>query len=129
METVPLLDHHYLKENYHQVGFSYLLPEILELFRGQATLHLETIEQHLAMGNLHEVALEAHTLKGAAGSAGATALALAAHHLEETAADSAISEVSQQVHALHELVAQTADAITMELVRLGTGADTDVSLL
>lgn len=129
METVPLLDQHYLKENYHQVGFSYLLPEILELFRGQAPLHLETIEQHLAMGNLHEVALEAHTLKGAAGSAGATALALAAHHLEETAADSAISEVSQQVHALRELVAQTAAAITMELVRLGTDADTDISLL
>lgn len=126
METVPLLDQHYLKENYHQVGFSYLLPEILELFRGQATLHLETIEQHLAMGNLHEVALEAHTLKGAAGSAGATALALAAHHLEETAEDSAISEISQQVHALREITDQTTAAITAELARLATGAGDDL---
>lgn len=128
METVPLLDQHYLKENYHQVGFSYLLPEILELFRGQATIHLETIEQHLALGNLHQVALEAHTLKGAAGSTGAVALALAAHHLEETATDSEIARVSQQVRELRELVAQTDAAITRELVRLGTGADDDLNL-
>ena len=128
METVPLLDHHYLKENYHQVGFSYLLPEILELFRGQATIHLETIEQHLMQGNLHELTQEAHTLKGAAGSVGATALAQLAQHLEETAENSVIAEVSQQVHALRELVAQTDAAITRELVRLGTGADDDLNL-
>ncbi|SJZ51044.1 Hpt domain-containing protein [Trichlorobacter thiogenes] len=126
METVALLDHHYLRENYHQAGFSYLLPEILELFRDQATLHLETIEQHLMQGNLHEVAQEAHTLKGAAGSVGAAALAQLAHHLEESAPVSQIAEVSQQVRALRELIAQTDTAITTELVRLGTGADDDL---
>lgn len=75
METVALLDYHYLQENYYQVGFSYLLPEILELFRNQAALYLKAIEQHLMQGNLQELAQEAHTLKGAAGSVGAAALA------------------------------------------------------
>ena len=123
MESVPLLDHHYLNENYHQVGFSYLLPEILELFRGQAAIHLNIIEQHLMQGNLHEVAQEAHTLKGAAGSIGAAALAQLAKYVEETAADSDIAKVSQQVHALREITDQTTAAITTELVRLGTGAE------
>jgi HPt (histidine-containing phosphotransfer) domain-containing protein len=126
METVPLLDQHYLRVNYHQAGFSYLLPEILELFRDQATLHLEAIEQRLMQGNLHELAQEAHTLKGAAGSVGAAALAQLAHHLEESAAVSQIAEVSQQVRALRELMAQTDTAITTELVRLGTGSDDDL---
>lgn len=129
METVPLLDHHYLKENYHQVGFSYLLPEILELFRGQATIHLETIEQYLALCNLHQVAQEAHTLKGAAGSVGAAALALAAHHLEETAPGNDIAAVSLQVAALREITDQTTAAITVELARLATGAGDDLYLL
>jgi len=128
METVALLDQHYLRENYHQVGFSYLLPELLELFRGQAILHLETIEQHLTQGNLHEVALEAHTLKGAAGSVGATALAQIAHHLEESAPDSDIAAVSLQVAALREITDQTTAAIRAELARLATGADDDLDL-
>lgn len=123
METVPLLDHHYLKENYHQVGFSYLLPEILELFRVQATIHLKAIEQHLMQGNLHEVAQEAHTLKGAAGSVGAAALAQLAQYVEENATNSDIAKASQLVHALRERTDQTTAAITTELVRLGTGTE------
>lgn len=129
METVALLDHHYLRENYHQVGFSYLLPEILELFRGQATLHLEAIEQYLTQGNLHEVVLEAHTLKGAAGSVGATALAQIAHHLEESAPVSDIVEISLQVAALREITDQTIAAITVELTRLATGVDDELDPL
>ena len=129
METVALLDQHYLRENYHQVGFSYLLPEMLELFRGQAALHLKAIEQQLTQGNLHELAVEAHTLKGAAGSVGAAALAQMAHHLEEFAPANDIAAVSLQVAALREITDQTSAAITAELARLATGAGDDLYLL
>ena len=126
MTKAALLDQDYLRVNYHQAGFSYLLPEILELFRGQATIYLKAIEQHLMQGNLHELAQEAHTLKGAAGSVGAAALAQIAQDLEETAPDSDVTAVALQVDSLREITDRTDAAIAAELARLA--ADTDDAL-
>lgn len=126
MTKAALLDQDYLRVNYHQAGFSYLLPEILELFRSQAAIYLKAIEQHLMQGNLHELAQEAHTLKGAAGSVGAAALAQIAQDLEETAPDSDVTAVALQVDSLREITDRTDAAIAAELARLA--ADTDDAL-
>ena len=126
MTKAALLDQDYLRVNYHQAGFSYLLPEILELFRSQAAIYLKAIEQHLMQGNLHELAQEAHTLKGAAGSVGAAALAQIAQDLEETAPDSDVTAVALQVDSLREITDRTNAAIAAELARLA--ADTDDTL-
>jgi HPt (histidine-containing phosphotransfer) domain-containing protein len=125
-EQAALLDHEYLHINYHDAGFSYLLPEIMALFRSQAAIYLDSIEQHLMQGDLHGLALEAHTLKGAAGSVGATALAQIANNLEETASGSNIAEVSLQVGALREITSQTTAAITAELERLANTTNDDL---
>lgn len=126
MDKAAVLDQDYLRVNYHQAGFSYLLPEILALFRRQAAIYLQSIEQHLMQANLHELALEAHTLKGAAGSVGAAALAQIAQHLEETVPDSDIAAVTLLVDSLREITDRTDAAITAELVRLA--AETDDTL-
>ena len=126
MTKAALLDQDYLRVNYHQAGFSYLLPEILELFRSQAAIYLKAIEQHLMQGNLHELAQEAHTLKGAAGSVGAAALAQIAQDLEETAPDSDVTAVALQVDSLRKITDRTDAAIAAELARLA--ADTDDAL-
>ena len=125
-DQTALLDFDYLQINYHDAGFSYLLPEILELFRSQAGLYLNSIEHYLAHADLHALTLEAHTLKGAAGSVGAAALALAAQQLEETTVDSGIAEVSRQVDALRELTARTDAALTTEIARLVTATEDDL---
>ncbi|ACD96312.1 Hpt domain-containing protein [Trichlorobacter lovleyi] len=126
MDKAAVLDQDYLRVNYHQAGFSYLLPEILALFRRQAAIYLQSIEQHLMQANLHELALEAHTLKGAAGSVGAAALAQIAQHLEETVPDSDIAAVTLLVDSLREITDRTDAAITAELARLA--AETDDTL-
>ena len=132
MEHLPeqdaLLDYEYLQVNYHNAGFGYLLPEMLELFRGQAILYLQSIEQHLQAGDLKALAMEAHTLKGAAGSVGATALAQMAYRLENTTPDTDITTVTKQVKQLHELTRQTGATITAELARLAAETDNDLNL-
>lgn len=123
MDKAAVLDQDYLRVNYHQAGFSYLLPEILALFRRQAAIYLQSIEQHLMQANLHELAQEAHTLKGAAGSVGAAALAQIAQHLEETAPDSNIAAVTLLVDSLREITDLTDAAIAAELARLAIETD------
>ncbi|MDK9718400.1 MAG: Hpt domain-containing protein [Trichlorobacter sp.] len=128
-DQTALLDFEYLQINYHDAGFGYLLPEILELFRGQATLYLDLIEDHLRHADLHALALEAHTLKGTAGSVGAAAIEQAALLLENGVADAAITTVAAQVGQLRKIVQQTETAITAELARLASTANEDVHLL
>lgn len=123
MDKAAVLDQDYLRVNYHQAGFSYLLPEILALFRRQAAIYLQSIEQLLMQANLHELAQEAHTLKGAAGSVGAAALAQIAQHLEETAPDSNIAAVTLLVDSLREITDLTDAAIAAELARLAIETD------
>ena len=129
MDKAAVLDQDYLMVNYHQAGFSYLLPEILALVRRQAAIYLQLIEQHLMQANLHELALEAHTLKGAAGSVGAAALAQIAQHLEETVPDSDIAAVALLVDSLREITDRTDAAIAAELARLAAETDDTLDLV
>lgn len=128
MTQAAVLDQDYLMANYHQPGFSYLLPEILTLFRRQAAIYLQSIEQYLEKGDMQVLAMEAHTLKGAAGSVGAAALAEIAEYLEETAPASDIAEVRQQVGLLREVTGRTDAAIAVELARLAAEADDELGL-
>ena len=133
MENPPdqaaLLDYEYLQTNYHDAGFGYLLPEILELFRGQATLYQDLIERHLRHADLDALSREAHTLKGTAGSVGAVAIEQAALLLEEGAAAADITAVAAQVEQLRKIIQQTDRVITAELIRLADTAPDDLHLL
>lgn len=128
MEKAAVLDQDYLMVNFHQAGFSYLLPEILTLFRGQATNSLHSIEEQLKKMDTKAIAMEAHTLKGAAGSVGAAALAQMALQLEESAPGSDIDSVTLQVGSLRKIIEQTETAIDEELARLAVKTDDDLDI-
>jgi len=127
-EQLPLLDQDYLRINYHEAGFSYLLPEILELFHGQLQTYLQNIELSFPQGDLQGLAAEAHTLKGTAGSVGAVALAMAASNLEQHAsADNAL--LHDLIAQLRQIAALTDTAIIAELARLAVEDDAALNLL
>jgi HPt (histidine-containing phosphotransfer) domain-containing protein len=128
-EQLPPLDQDYLKINYHEAGFSYLLPEILALFHSQIRIYLQNIEQLYLQGDLHGLAAEAHTLKGTAGSVGATALAAAAAVLEHHAASSDSIVLNERMVQLRQVLALTDDAIIEELARLAAEDDAALNLL
>jgi len=113
-----LLDHDYLQANYHEAGFSYLLPELLELFRTQSAIYLQSLETLLGQGNLKGLSEEAHSLKGAAGSVGAAALAEAAQTLENTVKNADIATATALVLHLSTLSKLTDSAIIEELEQL-----------
>ncbi len=128
-EALPPLDQDYLRINYHEAGFSYLLPEILELFHGQIRIYLQNIEQLYLKGDLQGLAAEAHTLKGSAGSVGATALAAAAAVLEHHTASSDSITLNEQLDQLRQTVTLTDAAIVVELARLAAEDDAALNLL
>lgn len=123
------LDQNYLRINYHEAGFGYLLPEILTLFHGQATIYLHAIEQHLLQGNVPALVSEAHALKGAAGSVGAAALAQVAEQLEDNASPGDLALLASLVDQLRRATALTDVAIVAELEQLATEDDKKLNLL
>jgi HPt (histidine-containing phosphotransfer) domain-containing protein len=110
-----LLDHDYLRVNFHEAGFRYLLPDILLLFQGQLPVCQQLLEQLLYKGDLQGLAAEAHTLKGSASSVGADALAQAAKYIEEQAPFGTQANAAILVEQLIQLIALTDEAITAEL--------------
>ena len=126
---VQQLDQEYLRINFHEAGFSYLLPELLELFYGQVTTYLQNIDLFLQQGELQKLAEEAHSLKGTAGSVGATPLATAAGALEQQAATADRIMLQQLVTQLHQTAEETHKAIVIELTRLATEEDAALNLL
>jgi HPt (histidine-containing phosphotransfer) domain-containing protein len=124
-----LLDHDYLRVNFHEAGFRYLLPEILLLFQGQLAICQQSFEQLLTKGDLQGLAVEAHTLKGSAGSVGADALAQAAKHIEEQAPFGTQENAAMLVKQLKQLAELTEGAITAELERLTREEDSFLDLL
>jgi HPt (histidine-containing phosphotransfer) domain-containing protein len=120
-----LLDHDYLQINYHEAGFSYLLPELLELFREQSAIYLQSLEECLGQGNLKGLSEEAHSLKGAAGSVGAAALAEAAQTLENTVIHADIATATALVTHLSRVSKLTDSAIAAELELLANQQDND----
>ncbi|MBV5349981.1 Hpt domain-containing protein [bacterium] len=121
----PLLDHDYLQINYHEAGFSYLLPELLQLFREQSALYLQSLEKFLGQSNFKGLSLEAHSLKGAAGSVGAAALAEAAQTLEQTVLATDMTTATALVMHLSRLSKLTDSAIAAELELLANQQDND----
>ncbi len=128
-EAVVLLDQDYLRINFHEVGFSYLLPEILELFQGQVSVYLHKIELFFQQSDLPGLVAEAHALKGTAGSVGATALAMVASHLEQHAASADSIELNNLMVQLRQVAGQTDHAIVIELARLAAEEDAALNLL
>lgn len=126
---VQQLDQEYLRINFHEAGFSYLLPELLELFYGQVTTYLQNIDLFLQQGELQKLAEEAHSLKGTAGSVGATPLATAAGALEQQAATADRIILQQLATQLHQTAEETHKAIVIELTRLATEEDAALNLL
>ncbi len=126
---VQQLDQEYLRINFHEAGFSYLLPELLELFYGQVTTYLQNIDLFLQQGELQKLAEEAHSLKGTAGSVGATPLATAAGALEQQAATADRIMLQQLATQLHQTAEETHKAIVIELTRLATEEDAALNLL
>lgn len=117
-DKLPLLDQKYLLQNFHEVGFSYLLPEILVLFREQSAIYLQSLETCLNQGDLKGLSTEAHSLKGAAGSVGAAALAEAAETIEDSAADTDHAAATALLTHLRTISKQTDEAIVTELEHL-----------
>lgn len=125
-DPTQLLDQDYLRNNFHDVGFSYLLPELFELFSKQTSEGLQVLEQHYQNNDLAAMVMEAHTLKGTASSLGAAALSLAAADLERTAEEDDSGRIAQTYHHLQEVAAQTLQAVTHELEQLTKDNELDV---
>jgi HPt (histidine-containing phosphotransfer) domain-containing protein len=123
------LDQEYLRINFHEAGFSYLLPEILKLFQGQVSVYLTNIEQSFQHGNLQRLSAEAHSLKGSAGSVGATALAAVAEFLEQHAESADNTVLRDRLAQLQQTAKQTDDAIIVELANLAVKNDEFLNLL
>jgi len=117
-----LLDQDYLQANYHDAGFSYLLPEIFELFLEQTAIYLHRLGELLKQGKIQEMSENAHTLKGAAGSIGATALAEAAEVLEHAVVYADLATTTVLLENLIDLSRLTGIEITAELDKLSAKA-------
>jgi len=128
-KQLTLLNHDYLRVNFHEAGFSHLLPEILLLLQGQLPACQQSFEQLLHKGDLQGLAMEAHTLKGAAGSVGADALAQAAGHIESNAPFTTQANAALLVEQLNQVIELTDGAITAELERLAREEDAFLNLL
>lgn len=115
-----LLSRRYLQENFHDTGFGYLLPELLELFTQQTRSYLSALHQLHRTGDLQALAAEAHGLKGTAGSVGAAALAKAAADLEQAVLDDSHTPdlISRLVQDILKLGPETLAAAAAERARL-----------
>ncbi|NJD37653.1 MAG: Hpt domain-containing protein [Geobacter sp.] len=125
-DPTQLLDQEYLRNNFHDVGFSYLLPELLELFSKQTSEGMQSLGQHCAKQDYPSLAIEAHTLKGTAGSVGAGTLSLVAADLERAAEEGDSGRIAQTYCRLQEVAAQTLQAVTHELEQLAKDHQLDV---
>jgi HPt (histidine-containing phosphotransfer) domain-containing protein len=123
------LDQEFLRINFHEAGFSYLLPEILKLFQGQVSIYMTNIEQSFQHGDVQRLSAEAHSLKGSAGSVGATALAAAAEFLERHAESADSTVLRDRLVQLQQTAKQTDDAIIVELANLAVKNDEFLNLL
>jgi len=125
-DPTQLLDRDYLRDNFHDVGFSYLLPELLELFSKQTCEGLQALEQFYATHDYQALTVEAHTVKGTAGSVGAAALSTAAADLEHAAQEGDSVRIAQTYNHLQEVAAQTLQAVAHELEQLARENELDV---
>lgn len=125
-DPTQLLDQNYLRNNFHDAGFSYLLPELLELFSKQADDGLQALEQHYQKKDLAAVTIEAHTLKGTASSVGAAALSVAAADLEHAAQDRDAGRIEQAYTQLQAVAAKTLQAVAHELEQLNRENELDL---
>ena len=117
-ELPPVIDQEYLKTNYLDTGFGYLLPELLELCRQQADASLAALERYLSAKDFQSLANEAHLIKGTAGTAGVGLLAHRAHLIEREAKTADDTTLSALLADLKEAVRQTDAAISNEIQRL-----------
>lgn len=115
-----LLDHDYLRDNFLAVGFADLLVEILTTFRKQARLNLTAIQEAQAGQDWAALAETAHTLKGTAGSVGASRLANTAEQLELILTEGDRMCIARLVTELAEVLSSTDQAIATELERTDT---------
>ncbi len=127
-DIVDFLDEEYIRINYHEAGFSYLLPEILTLFIEQSFLHLQKLELLFQHGNLHELSIEAHTLKGSASSIGATTLADTAQTIEINAESANMEDLALMFDKLKRTIESTNIAIAKKLEKLSESENTDLDL-
>ncbi len=127
-DNVDFLDEEYIRINYHEAGFSYLLPEILKLFIEQSFLHLEKLELLFKHGNLHELSAEAHTLKGSASSIGATTLADTAQAIEKNAESANMEDLAMMFDKLKRTIESTNIAIAKELEKLSETENSEPDL-
>jgi len=127
-DNAEFLDEEYIRINYHEAGFSYLLPEILTLFLEQSAVHLQKLELLFQQSNLHELSAEAHTLKGSASSIGATILANAAQSVEENAESSNQENLTLMFNKLKQASESTNIAIAKELKVLSEAENNDLEL-
>ena len=121
-----VLDLDYLQENYHEAGFGYLLPEILELCRQQTSTSLAALEACLSAGDLQNLAGEAHLLKGTAGTVGAALLSEKAYYLELAAENADLGNLQRLLEELKAAAYLTNQVIDKELDRLATANEPDV---
>lgn len=112
-----LLDHDYLRDNFLAVGFADLLVEILTTFRKQARLNMTAIQQAQAGQDWAALAETVHTLKGTAGSVGASRLANTAEQLELTLTEGDRICIARLITELAEVLSSTDQAIATELER------------
>ncbi len=114
------IDREYLKENYLNVGFKDLLIEVLEIFQQQSGEYLEILQKAIDSGDINILAEEAHTIKGSAGSVGASELANRAKAIELAAKAGEYDRAKKLFAELPEILIRTDVAITAELSYLAS---------
>ncbi|HXG89864.1 MAG TPA: Hpt domain-containing protein [Vicinamibacterales bacterium] len=95
----------------NQPGEPDVVGEVLALFRVDAPGRIEAITQAAAAGDSAGLQRAAHTLKGAAGSIGATELQRVCRALEEAARAGHTVPASSSMAELHHAFAQVRAAI------------------
>jgi HPt (histidine-containing phosphotransfer) domain-containing protein len=98
-----------------QPGEPDLLADVLSLFLTDAPGRLDAIVAAAAEGDAAALHRSAHTLKGAAGAIGATALQLACRELEELAKRPGVAPGSADLATLHSEFARVKTAIDLLL--------------
>ncbi len=114
------IDREYLRINYLDVGFRDLLIEVLEIFQQQSGEYLEILQKAIDSGDINVLADEAHTIKGSAGSVGASELANRAQAIEQAAKAGEHNRAIKLFSELPEIMIRTDIAITAELSYLAS---------
>ena len=98
-----------------QPGEPDVLAEVLGLFLADAPSRLDAIVAAAVAGDAVALQRSAHTLKGAAGTIGASALQAACRELEELAKHSSLAPGAADLAALHSEFARVETAIDLLL--------------